>query len=66
MMLMGMANPITKVVLPVRRNRKRIVTARMLPIDQIFLHQVDGTVDVVRFVIDLKQFEASTLEDPVV
>ena len=34
--------------------------------DQIFLDQVDGTVNVVRFVVDLKQLEASSLEDLVV
>ena len=36
MMLTGMANPTTKVVLAVRRNRKRIVTARMLPMTRFF------------------------------
>ena len=31
MMLMGMANPITRVVLPVRRNKYKTVIARRLP-----------------------------------
>ena len=34
--------------------------------DQVLLHQVDGTVDVVRFVVDLKQLEAPAVEDFVV
>ena len=32
MMLMGMASPMTSVLLPVRKNRKRTVTASRLPI----------------------------------